>query len=322
MSRAELHFRAMGTDCQAMVLAPAGESTVLVELVRDRVELLEQCWSRFRPDSELNRLNAHAGLGPMPVSEDLLHLVQHMQHAWELTRGLFDPTVLAAMHAHGYDTDFATVASRPADALTEVLTSSTPGMSAVLVDADHSSVTLPSGIGLDPGAIGKGLAADLIVDEILGAGATGALVNLGGDVAIGGHDVAPWAIAVQDERKPATDEERVLTVLHFDADTARLGTATSTTLKRRWAQGRRHHVIDPRTGTMSTSSLVQVTVVASTAWQAEVLATAALLLDPAEAADLLRSHGLSSILMTSDDIITVPDHLLDLPTREQEHAHG
>jgi thiamine biosynthesis lipoprotein len=114
----------------------------------------------------------------------------------------------------------------------------------------------------------------------------------------------------------------VLTVLHFDADTARLGTATSTTLKRRWAQGRRHHVIDPRTGTMSTSSLVQVTVVASAAWQAEVLATAALLLDPAEAADLLRSHGLSSILMTSDDIVTVPDHLLDLPTREQEHAHG
>ena len=322
MSRAELHFRAMGTDCQAMVIAPGGAATTLVELARDRVELLEQCWSRFRPDSELNRLNDRAGQGPVRVSEDLMRLVQQMHQAWELTDGLFDPTVLAAMKAHGYDADFATVSARPADALASVIASSTPGMSAVAIDVDHATVTLPQGIGLDPGAIGKGLAADLIIDEIIDAGATGALVNLGGDVAIGGHDVSTWAIAVQDERKSPTDEDRVLTVLHFDADATRLGTATSTTLKRRWAQGRRHHVIDPRTGTMSTSPLVQVTVVGSAAWQAEVLATAALLLDPHSASALLRSHGLTSVLMTADAISTVPDDLLDLTSREREHAHG
>jgi thiamine biosynthesis lipoprotein len=92
----------------------------------------------------------------------------------------------------------------------------------------------------------------------------------------------------------------------------RAGIATSTTLKRRWAQGRRHHVLDPRTGGMSTSELVQVTVVAATACTAEWSATAALLQGPDDAAAWLREHGLPAILLTDDRAWRV----------EEEPSHG
>ncbi len=133
------------------------------------------------------------------------------------------------------------------------------------------TVSLPPGVGLDPGAIGKGLAADVIAEELWSAGAQGVLVNLGGDISIAGiaGDDEPWAIGLEDERRPADDPDRLLRLLEFPIGTDRLGIATSTTLKRRWAQGRRHHVIDPRTGAMSTSPLVQVTVVAASACDAE-----------------------------------------------------
>jgi thiamine biosynthesis lipoprotein len=113
----------------------------------------------------------------------------------------------------------------------------------------------------------------------------------------------PWAIGLEDERRPTGDPDRVLRVLEFPLGTDRLGIATSTTLKRRWAQGRRHHVIDPRTGSMSTSPLVQVTVVAASSYEAETHATTALLLDPQKAAGWLDEHGMTGILLTETNEI-------------------
>ena len=302
---AESRFRAMGTDCHVLVVAPDPIGGELLALARERVEILEQCWSRFRPTSELSHLNATAGRGPQPVSGDLLLLVETMTRAWQSTGGLFDPTVLTSMRSLGYDADFAQVQARPASSLDDVTLAVAPGMSGVQVEREPSTVGLPAGIGLDPGAIGKGLAADVIADELWAAGADGVLVNLGGDIAIAGvaGEGEPWAIGLEDERQPADHPDRVLRVLEFPVGTDRVGIATSTTLKRRWAQGRRHHIIDPRTGAMSTSELVQVTVVAASAWEAEAHATTALLLPPSGAAAWLRDRDLTGVLLTETDEI-------------------
>ena len=299
----QTRFRAMGTDCH--VLVEAGDPLVearLLTLARQRVELLEQCWSRFRADSELSVMNALAGRGQQPASEDYLLLVSRMQEAWELSGGLFDPTVLQSMTALGYDTDFTTVSSRISTTAADVHVLPAPGMGGVAVDRTASTVALPAGVGLDPGAIGKGLAADVVAEELHAAGADGVLVNLGGDVSIAGQINEPWGIGVDDERLPREQVDRTLQVLEFPQGTDRLGVATSTTLKRRWAQGRRHHVIDPRTGTMSHSDLVQVTVVDSFAWRAEVIATTALLLDSTDALAWLEASGTPALLVTDDDM--------------------
>ena len=303
----QAQFRAMGTDCHVLVAAPAHEST-LVRLAIQRIELLEQSWSRFRPDSELCRLNARAGKEDITVSGDLLLLTDRMLHAWTMTEGLFDPTVLASMVALGYDADLATVVSRTVPAVDDVTVLPAPGMRGVAIDRAASTVRLPAGIGIDPGAIGKGLGADIVVDELLAVGATAALVNLGGDISIGGSLDESWLIAIED---PGTTAPSGLVTLPQGMH--RAGIATSTTSKRRWASGRRHHIIDPRTGSMTTNDIAQATVVCDAAWRAEVLATTAMLADDIDLARVIEHAGAWCRIVRTDGTVDV---LGALPTPE------
>lgn len=301
----------MGTDCHVVVVADEPVVDDFLTLALERAELLEACWSRFRPSSELNQVNAAAGQGPVPVSDDMYLLVDRMKQAWSLSAGLFDPTVLTSMNALGYDTDFAEVQSRTdAASLDDVAFAAAPGMAGVRLDPEARTVSLPARVGLDPGAIGKGLASDIIAAELHEAGAAGVLVNLGGDLAFVGstEDGAGWSIGVEDERCDLEAPDRLVRLFEFPDGPARAGVATSTTLKRRWAQGRRHHVIDPRTGAMSTGDLVQVTVVADEAWQAEITATTALLMPSVEALRWLNDKDITAILLTEDrTMVTTED---------------
>lgn len=312
----ETRFRAMGTDCHVLVeVGDVAHGQALLDLARTRVELLEQSWSRFRPISELSRLNSRAGTGPIHVSADLLLLGERMQEAWHMTNGLFDPTVLTSMMAMGYNADFATISTIAVPAVTDIGLLPAPGMGGVRVDSEASTISLPAGVGLDPGAIGKGLAADIIASELRDAGARGVLVNLGGDIRLAGQLDEPWCIEVLDERLVPESGVRPLDVLTFDSELEQMGIATSTTLKRRWAEGR-HHVIDPRTGAPSARSPVQVTVLANEAWRAEVLATAALLHDDADA--WLGQQGIAALIVTSDAVQRTPH----MGAQRKEYAHG
>ena len=291
-------FRAMGTDCQVTVFADASVADALLDALVERVEILEACWSRFRPDSELNRLNARAGSGAVDASDDLVELVATMRAAWSLTDGLCDPTVLASMQAMGYDADFATVVARSAiDAVDASTLRKAPGMGEVQVDEAGRTIALPAGVGIDPGAIGKGLAGDIIVDEFMDAGVDGVLVSLGGDVVLAGRpgDDPHWSIAIADERQPGEQ----LRTIDLDPGIDRAAIATSTTLKRRWANGR-HHLVDPRTGDLGHTDLVQATVIAEYGWQAEAGATAALLLGAAGGSRWLEDNGMRGVLLTAD----------------------
>ena len=295
-------FRAMGTDCELIVYGAGAEEFVAMGV--QRVELLEQCWSRFRSSSELTHLNSLAGTGPVDVSEDLLTLVDIMLEAWKSTGGLFDPTVINSMNALGYDRDFASVIARDAIAAVTAQVTRAPGMGDVVINEEAMTISLPAGVGVDPGAIGKGLAADIIVEELMNAGADGVLVNLGGDIVFAGApgSDAPWVIAILDERLPVDAADRVVRHLEFEAGTDHGAVATSTTLKRVWADGR-HHVIDPRTGDVARTDLVQATIAASTGWWAEVAATTALLLGSEKASPWLDENELVHVLMTPLELL-------------------
>ena len=316
---AESTFRAMGTDVHVLVHAHPGLAPLLVDLARERIEVLESSWSRFRAASELSLLNAAAGSGPVSVSPDLLLLVERMREAWLLTDGLFDPTIWESITRLGYDADFATVTSRTAAPAATIDVAPAPGMAGIVIDHAASTVQLPRGIGLDPGAIGKGLAADVVADELRDLGAEGVLVNLGGDIAIRGRIDASWCIGVEDERVRAQSPNRLLTQLSFGDDQDAIAIATSTTLTRRWAQGTRHHVIDPRTGDVARGDLTQATVLHEQAWRAEVLATAALLQDSASALAWLDDRGIAALLTTA----TTTHRTRALAGSElKEHHHG
>jgi len=95
----------MGTWAH-VVIAGGGDRGQALDRARRRIDDLERRWSRFLPDSEVSRLNAGAGR-PVLVSPETARLVARAVDAWRLTAGRFDPTVLPALVAAGYD--------RPAD---------------------------------------------------------------------------------------------------------------------------------------------------------------------------------------------------------------
>ena len=169
---AELRFRAMGSDAHVVV---TGGRRGLLEVAQRRIDDLEQKWSRFLPDSEITALNEHAG-SLVPVSRDTIELVTRSLDAYLLSDGWFDPTVYGALLRAGYDRTLDAVRGDPRRGRSTLQT----GAERILVAAD--AVALPIGTGFDPGGIGKGLAADIVVDELVAEGAAGVCISLGGDV--------------------------------------------------------------------------------------------------------------------------------------------
>jgi thiamine biosynthesis lipoprotein len=280
----------MGTDAHLVVV---GDDAVdLVAYGAARLDALERKWSRFLPASEVSRVNASPGV-PCIVSPETWLLFRRGVDGWYAGDGLFDPTVLPRLRAIGYDRDFAAVAAGERGTATPPAAPA-PGCAGITIDDHARAVTVAAGTEFDPGAIGKGLAADLVCDELLAAGARGALVNVGGDLRARGEppNRYAWDVAVEDPARPGGEVARVHLV-----DGA---VATSSRIRRRWRAGGVdvHHVIDPRTGAPARARPhATVTAVTGTAWWAEVVATVVLVggLDPADA-DRFDAH-----VVTIDD---------------------
>jgi len=265
----EEHFPIMGSAGHLVVV---GGPDGLVRTGIDRLDGLEARWSRFRPTSEISRLNA-AGGAPCLVSGPTRLLVEALQSAWELTDGRFDPTVGQALGRLGYDHSWPLLA--PPIRLPRAHPS--VGCAGVSVDLEDGLVRLPAGLTLDPGGLGKGLAADMVATELRAAGADGVLVNVGGDLRVIGTppDGDDWLIAVEDPERP-DDPGHHLTHLALTGG----GVATSTAARRHWTTRDGtpvHHLIDPATSLPSTTTRRQVTTVAGCAWWAEALAKVAFL---------------------------------------------
>jgi len=195
--------------------------------------------------------------------------------------------VFGGMVALGYDADFTVVASiPPRDGRTAI---PALGMHHVVLGAD--SVTLPAGTGLDPGAIGKGLAGDIVTAELAAAGAHAVLISIGGDVVTNGTppDCDGWRVSMRDDRSPERGEVRVV-----DLAEGHRAVATSSVLRRRWAD--RHHVLVPGTGHPTDSDVLQATVVADSGWRAEAAATLALVRG-SDCLPWLASHGCTAYLL-------------------------
>ena len=283
----ERRFGAMGSDAHVMVVGT--DADALADAAVARIAELESRWSRFLPDSEVSQLNRQAGR-LVPVSPDTVLLVRRAVEAWRLTGGGFDPTVLGDVLRAGYDRTFEELADTGPDrpALVGPARRGRAGYAVFVgctdISIDADAVALPADTGFDPGGIGKGLAADLVVAETVAAGAAGMCVNLGGDVRVegdsGADDGTAWTIAIEHPAHPAPV---ALVGLRNGA------VCTSTTLRRTWTVDgvRRHHLIDPATGEPSCSDLELVSVIAGQAWQAEVLAKAVLLRGADRAFDVL-----------------------------------
>jgi thiamine biosynthesis lipoprotein len=282
-------FPAMGTRVECLVEAPPSPALDnAFAHVEDEFARLEAMLSRFRPDSELSRLNRD---GSIEASDELLELTRLALEAREQTGGRFDPTLHDALVAAGYDRTFDELTDGRAELVSRVIRMGSayvappaPGQ----VVCSGRRIELGPGASLDLGGIAKGYAADRCVARLAEHGPS--LVNAGGDLAVSGPaETGPWPVAVDLPRGRLT-----LAV-------AGGGIATSGRDRRRWSRDgeERHHIIDPSTLRPAAGCPISVTVTAPSATAAEVSAKALFLAGPnAEREAASKSTG--AVIVTED----------------------
>jgi len=226
--------------------------------------------SRFRPDSEICWIH-RAGGGLFMLSDGLAEAVGVALAAARWTGGLADPTVGGALIALGYDRDFAAIDQQRSDP--PPTPAPAPGWHAVQLDG--YLLRLSADVRLDLGATAKGLGSDRAVRAAMSANrqAGGALVSLGGDIAIAGTPPRDgWPITVAGGLDPAGLSPAQLVRLSCGA------IATSSVSCRRWHRAGQalHHIVDPRTGLPAAGHWPVVSVAAATCADANAAATAAI----------------------------------------------
>lgn len=291
-------FPVMGNTADVTVIG----SDHLNEFARSLLQQLEQLWSRFIPTSEISQLNNAAGKATR-VSPHTIQLIKYLIGAYESTHGAFDPTLLPVLINIGYGTSL----SHPEhQSILHNVSSWNIPLSEIRIDEEKQQVQLPAGLTLDPGGLGKGLAADILATELMDRGATGACVSIGGDIRCIGQSPQGdfWTIPI--DTPNATSE---LNTVSF----AQGGIATSWTHAKTWETpaGVQHHILNPKTRlplTSADSSLVQTTVIANEAVWAEIYATALLVSGSEIMFPIIDSLGVAAQVIEHSGKVLVSKH--------------
>lgn len=263
---AEVRITAWTTDERA---ALAAFETVFAEFER-----LESIMSIWRDGSDVQRLNAAAGLHAVPVGRDMQRVLRDARQVSEWTGGKFDVTfgALAGLWKFDHDQDNTVPDAAAVRARLPLV-----DYNALEVDQRAGTAFLiAAGMRVHLGGIGKGYAIDRGVEILRGRGMRDFMIQSGGDLYVAGtHGDRPWRVGIRDPRGPA---DRTIAALDLTDGTF----STSGDYERFFMKdGRRyHHILDPDTGEPA-RGCQSVTIVAESAAIADGLSTGIFVLGPA-----------------------------------------
>jgi len=259
-------------------------------------ERLEALFSRYQPESELNRINRSAGLGEVKASPEMVEVLILAGEASELSGGAFDATVAPLMEIWGFFPQREGAVPGPEEI---EATRRRVDWRAVEVGRDKGVVNLTRpGVEIDLGGIAKGYIVDRLIDFLKGRGVTDALVNAGGDIYCLGQRPGggPWRIGVEDPDRPG---QAVKTLELSD-----IAVATSGDYQNYFIHDLRRygHIMDPRTGRPAESPVEAVTVIAPNCALADALATAVFVLGEEEGLKMIEGRkGVEILLILAED---------------------
>lgn len=293
MSEFDLTFEAMGSEIRLLIGEPLRDDlprpAEIAERARAYVEEFDARLSRFRPDSELCRLNADPR-GSVPVSPLLRSALAAGLWAARRSDGLVDPTLVGPIEAAGYresrrGQEPAPLAQALAAAPKRRPARPLPGSGWAEIVVLDGFVHRPAGVRFDSGGSGKGLCADAVAHLL--EGYSRFVVDCGGDMHVGGPAArrAPYEVEIE---HPLSGGRAAKVPVGAG------GIATSGLSSRIWRRqdgGFAHHLLDPSTGEPAWTGIVTATALAATALEAETLAKAAFLSGAAGARRLLRARG-------------------------------
>jgi thiamine biosynthesis lipoprotein len=273
-------FTAMSCPCEVLIdTADRAEAEALHRIAATEAWRIEAKFSRYRSDNVIHRINSAAGRATR-VDEETALLIGYATACYEMSAGQFDITSGVLRRIWKFD---------GSDAV--------PAAAAVQEELQHvgwhrvtwrdSTLTMPVGMEIDLGGVGKDYAVDRAATLIVAQTARPILVNFGGDLyASGGRaDGRPWVVGVDDPER--TGEAAVYRVELFGGGLATTGDARRFVL----CNGKRlGHILDPKTGWPVAGAPHSVTVLASTCLEAGTLSTLAYL-QGARAREFLQGQG-------------------------------
>lgn len=285
---------AMGTVFAIHLYAESEpEALSFLEVAFEEVERLEETLSKFRPSSEICRINRLASSQPVTTDPEVFSLIDRGLRYSEQTAGAFDITVGPLMRTWGFfRADGHFPSSDDLNAARE-----RTGFKKIVVDPDTRAIQFSvPGMELDLGAIGKGYAVDQAVEILNDAGVQAALVVVGSSTvyALGTPpDEEGWKIHVPD---PAERTRKISTLRLRDR-----AISTSGNYERFFdLDGRRYgHVMDPRTG-MPVEGVLQTTLIGSEGAMTDAISNALFVLGT-DGEELLRKVGDVSALSVLTD---------------------
>ncbi len=294
-------LRAIGTTAAVAVTVPECADDAL-ELLAEDLQALDDACSRFRPDSELRRIEGASAGRPVAVSPLLFDVVEVACAVAAKTAGIVDPTIGSALIELGYDRDFDDLVD---DSIAgEFMGVPAPGWWQVKLDREDRTVAVPSGVHLDFGATAKAFAADRAAGRLAAALGCGVLVNLGGDVAVAGScPTGGWAVGIAPHCTTPLDSVDQVVAVQVG------GLATSGTTTRAWVHHGRgvHHIIDPWTGEPASPVWSLVSTTAPTCVEANAWSTAAVVWGN-DAVGVLTDAGIPARLVDAVGRVTYLGH--------------
>lgn len=281
----------------------------LREELAARMEAFEQVWSRFRRDSLVRRaargelVDETSGavvLALPPGSQVLLDLYDRLHRA---TGGAVDPLVGADLLELGYDPRHTFTVRDGAAQRLGAVHGRTTWEAAARYTGDRLQLSGP--LLLDVGAAGKGFLADQLADWLGAAGFDELVVDAGGDILV--RSAQPVRVGLERPAHPGQPPQVVGVVEIAEGAVCASGTA-----RRTWGPDL-HHILDAVTGlpVTGTAAVSASWVVADTCAEADGLATALFVTDPAVLAHA--GFAFDFALLRRDGSAAVSRGFRDLP---------
>ncbi len=222
--------------------APTEAASAAFKTVAD----IESWMSTYKEDSELSTLNAASGTGPVSVSDPLWNVLMEARKYWRLSKGAFDP----AYKSEG-------------------------GFNRIQFDEDNQTVSLPKGLRIDLGGIGKGWALDRAAETLRARGITTARLDFGGQILVFSPSLRRnyRLVEIADpacHRRPLSTGRSIFCKPAETLHLANGSIATAGTIERP------DHIVDPKTGkpvkNTGSISVTAPTATAADAWSTAVFA--------------------------------------------------
>lgn len=283
---AHIRFVAFNTMVDCMVYATPEKARAILEKAQEDCRTYERLFSRTLASSDIGRLNAAEGEA-VRIDPRTADVLQAALGYCEASEGVFDITVAPLVQLWDFRQGVEPTAEELAEAVDHV------GWRKLDIWAQcggnwFAQLRDPQA-AVDLGGIAKGWIADALGKMMLRYGATGAMINLGGNVLVVGEkpNGAPWRVGIR-EPKPTAEAPKSLHTVELE----RGSMVTSGTYERAFEKDGtlHHHILDPRTGMPVASPWASVSVVADRSLDAEGFSTTLLVLGLERSRELAKSH--------------------------------